>query len=239
MPQSYFNNLYINTILTDFIALLYPEICIGCGTSLLLHDKMICFKCSLDLPYTHFEDMNENPVERLFWFKTKIEHASAGFFFSKKGKIQKMIHSFKYHGNSEAAIFMGEQLGALIKKSSRFKNIDLIIPVPLHPKKFKKRGFNQAERIAFGMSVILNIPVNTHALIRAEHNETQTKKALFNRWTNVESIFKIFDSSTVKGKHVLLVDDVITSGSTIEACANQILQIPNTKVSITTLAIAT
>lgn len=221
------------------MALLYPEICIGCGSALMHHDKMICFKCSINLPYTNFENINENPVERLFWFKTKIEHAASGFFFTKKSRIQKMIHAFKYHGNEEAAVFMGEQLGELLNKSSRFNEVDVIVPVPLHPNKFKKRGFNQAERIAFGMSAVMNIPVNTTTLIRVEHNDTQTKKALFSRWENVETIFKIYDSDSIKGMHVLLVDDVITSGSTIESCANQILKIPNTKVSIASLAVAT
>lgn len=239
MPQSYFNNIYINTLLTDFIALLYPQVCIGCGSALLHHDRMICFKCSIDLPHTHFESVNENSVERLFWFKTKIEQATSGFFFSKKSRIQKMIHAFKYHGNEEAAVFMGELLGNILQKSIRFKEIDAIIPVPLHPAKFKKRGFNQAERIAVGMASKMNIPVLINALIRVEHSETQTKKALFNRWTNVKTIFKVYDSSLVNGKHVLLVDDVITSGSTIESCANQILKIPNTKVSLASLALAT
>lgn len=239
MPQSYFNNIYFNTLLTDFIALLYPQVCIGCGDTLLHSERMICFKCSLELPYTHFESVNENPVERLFWFKTKIEQATSGFFFTKKSRIQKMIHAFKYHGNEEAAVFMGELLGDILQKSNRFKEIDFIIPVPLHPAKFKKRGFNQAERIAVGIALKMNVSVLTGVLIRVEHNETQTKKTLFNRWTNVKTIFKVFDSSLLKGKHVLLVDDVITSGSTIESCANQILKVPNTKVSLASLALAT
>ena len=138
----------------------------------------------------------------------------------------------------DSAVFMGEQLGSLLLKSTRFKNIDLIIPVPLHPAKFKKRGFNQAERIAVGMGCKLNIPVNTTALIRVEHNETQTKKALFSRWANVKTIFRLVSSEELKNKHVLLVDDVITSGSTIEACANQILKVQNTKVSLASLAVA-
>jgi len=239
MAQSYFNTLKLNTLFTDFIALLYPEICIGCGDALLHNDRMICLKCSIDLPHTHFESVNENPIERLFWFKVKIEEATSGYFFSKKSKIQNMIHSFKYNGNDLAAEFMGELLAETLIKSSRFKSIDAIIPVPLHPLKLKKRGYNQAEKIAIGMSRILESPVDTHSLIREQHSDTQTKKALFNRWENVSSIFKITSSNTLENKHILLVDDVITSGSTIESCANQILQISNTKVSIASLALAT
>lgn len=239
MAQSYFNTPNLNTLFTDFIALLFPEICIGCGDALLHNDQMICIKCRIDLPHTHFEGVNGNPVERLFWYKVKIEEATSGYFFSKKSKVQNMIHSFKYKGNDKAAEFMGELLAETLLKSCRFKNIDAIIPVPLHPLKLKKRGFNQAEKIAIGMGRVLQIPVDTHSLIRGHHSDSQTKKALFNRWENVSNIFQTTLSNTLENKHILLVDDVITSGSTIESCANQILQISNTKVSIASLALAT
>lgn len=239
MAQKYSNIPNFYTLLTDFIALLYPEICIGCGEALLHHDKMICMECSIDMPVTHFEKHKDNPVERLFWFKTDIQEAAAAYFFAKKSRIQKMVHSFKYKGNDKAAIFLGEKLGQIIKESGRFKTIDLIIPVPLHPNKLKIRGYNQAEKIALGMTNTLEIPTNTTALLRATHNPTQTKKGLFSRWNNVKAIFELAKPEQLEGKHVLIVDDVITSGSTIEACANQILQTPNTKVSIVSLALAT
>jgi ComF family protein len=238
MAQKYSNIPYYYTLLTDFIALLYPEICIGCGDALMHHDRMICFECSIDMPHTYFENHQDNPVEKLFWYKTTIEQAASVYFFSKKSRIQKMIHSFKYKGNDKAAIFMGELLGKKLLDSDRFSKIDQIIPVPLHPNKLKIRGYNQAEKIAEGMASILNVPVNTTALIRVSHNDTQTKKAIFNRWTNVKTIFKIDDSKSIENQHVLIVDDVITSGSTIEACANQILTIEGCKVSIASLAVA-
>ena len=239
MTQKYSNPSYLTTLLTDFIALLYPEICVGCDNVLGQSDDTICFSCSIDMPRTNFELHANNPVERLFWFKSNITEATSGYFFSKKSRIQKMIHAFKYKGNQEAAVFLGKQLGLILKDSKRFKKIDIIIPVPLHPDKLKKRGYNQAERIAEGISQILEIPVDKESLIRMKPNDTQTKKSLFSRWENVSTIFKVHQPTAVENKHVLLIDDVITSGSTIEACANKILKINHTQVSIASLAIAT
>lgn len=238
MIQKYSNIPYYYTLLTDFIALLYPEICIGCGETLLKRDKMICFRCSIEMPITHFEKHKDNPVERLFWFKTTIDEAMAGYFFTKKSRIQKMIHSFKYKGNEDAAVFLGEQLGEMLKESGRFRTINQIIPVPLHPKKLHARGYNQAEKIADGIANVLNIEVNIESLVRVEHNETQTNKGIFNRWKNVKTIFSVGDAEKIKNQHVLIVDDVITSGSTIESCANQILSVEGAKVSLASLAIA-
>ncbi len=238
MFQSYSFNPYLKTLLSDFISLLYPEICVGCGHVLLAQEKIFCLRCEINLPYTHYENVNDNPIERLFWGKTKIENATSCFFFSKKSTIQNIIHAFKYRGNENAAIFLGEKLGEALIKSTRFKSIDVIIPVPLHPSKLKKRGFNQAEKIAQGISHIMQIPVDSTSLERSHNTETQTKKGLFSRWENVNSIFNVSNPEKIAGKHVLLVDDVITSGSTIEACANQILHVQDTKVSLTSLAVA-
>ncbi|UTW67733.1 ComF family protein [bacterium SCSIO 12643] len=133
---------------------------------------------------------------------------------------------------------MGELLGAQILDSNRFKEIDLIIPVPLHPQKFKKRGYNQSEKLAQGVAKVLNLPLDISTLTRSTDNSTQTKKGLFNRWTNVQHVFSIMHPERLQGKHILLVDDVITSGATIEACAKQILQIQGSSISIISLAFA-
>jgi ComF family protein len=238
MAQSYSNKAFLNTLLTDFIALLYPELCVACENVLFQKEHIICLECQLELPITKFENYIDNPVEKLFWNKIEIKEATSGFFFHKKSRIQKLIHSFKYHGNIETAIFMGEQLGLQLKNSTRFKNIDLIIPVPLHPSKLKKRGYNQSEKLAIGISNILNLPVVTEVLIRNTDNTTQTKKAIFSRWTNVESVFTISQPESLEHKNILLIDDVITSGATIESCAQQILKVKYTTVSIASLAIA-
>ncbi len=238
MPQKYSKPNYFNTLLTDFIALVYPELCIGCREALKHSESMLCLRCENDLPKTHYANHANNSLEKLFWYKTHVTEAAAGYFFLKKSRIQHMIHEFKYRENKDAAIFLGEELGKILSESSRFKNLDCIIPVPLHPKKMRIRGYNQAELLANGISNILEIPVHNDVLFRQTHSDTQTNKGLFNRWTNVKTIFSLGSSSNIENKHVLLVDDVITSGSTIEACANKILQIPHTKVSIVSLAIA-
>jgi ComF family protein len=238
MAQKYLNQTYIGTLLTDFIALLYPEICIGCENILQKTDDMICLSCSVEMPRTYFESKPHNPVERLFWFKTKITAAAAIYFFTKKSRIQNMIHAFKYKNNPDAAIYLGRQLGEILIKSGRFQQIDVIIPVPLHPDKFKIRGYNQAQKIAEGIQQEMNIPINTHALIRTNHNPTQTQKNLYHRWKNVNTIFKVTIPQALEEKHVLLVDDVITSGSTLEACAQKLVALPSTHVSIATLAVA-
>ena len=239
MPQKYSKPHYFNTLLTDFIALVYPELCIGCSEALKQSESMLCLRCELDMPKTHYANHSGNSLEKLFWYKTHIEDAAAGYFFSKKSRIQHMIHEFKYRNNKDAAIFLGEKLGSILLESKRFKELDCIIPVPLHDQKMHIRGYNQAELLANGISNVLKIPVENKVLFRQTHNDTQTNKALFNRWTNVKTVFNVNDSSTIINKHVLLVDDVITSGSTIEACANQLLNTSKTKVSIASLAIAT
>ncbi|MGB0390098.1 MAG: ComF family protein [Salibacteraceae bacterium] len=238
MAQKYFKPSYLTSLLTDFMALLYPQICIGCKDVLHQSEDTICFECSIDMPRTYFENKKGNPVERLFWFKTKIEEATSGYFFSKKSRIQNMIHAFKYHGNDQSAIYLGELLGNVLRKSSRFKSVDYIIPVPLHPKKLEQRGYNQAEKIAIGVSRVLEVPILTNCLIRTTANDTQTKKSIFNRWENVKTIFEVKNPNHVKNKHILLLDDVITSGSTIEAGAQKIIDCENTKVSVASLAVA-
>jgi ComF family protein len=178
-----------------------------------------------------------NPVAKLFWGRTKVEFATAFFHFNKGSKYQGMMHKFKYHNCKEIGFVLGKYFGTSIKDSN-FNKIDIIIPVPLHKSKLKKRGYNQSEWIAKGMSESLSKPIDSNTLIRKIATETQTRKSRFERWKNVDNIFGIQNADHIKGKHILLVDDVVTTGSTLEACANAILEIENTKVSIATLAVA-
>ena len=179
----------------------------------------------------------ENPVSQLFWGRTKLEYATGFFTFSKGSKYQTMMHKFKYHGNKEIGYVLGKSFGNQLRNSV-FNQIDVIIPVPLHKSKLKKRGYNQSEWIAKGLSESLHKPLDVKSFIRSVATETQTRKSRFERWRNVENIFKITKENNLRGKHVLLVDDVVTTGSTLEACANAILKIKDTKVSIATLAVA-
>jgi ComF family protein len=229
--KTYFK--YIN----DFFGLFFPELCVACNTHLLNQEKLLCTKCQYNIPRTNFHTDPGNPVAQLFWGRAKIEHASAYFYFNKGTIYQEMMHHFKYHGKKEIGFVLGKDFGLQLKDSP-FNEIDIVVPVPLHPKKFKKRGYNQSDLIANGLAFSLEKPVDTYNLYRTVATSTQTRKSRFARWQNVENIFSIKDTTLFEGKHILLVDDVVTTGSTFEACANAILEIKGTKVSIVALAVA-
>jgi ComF family protein len=195
-------------------------------------------KCWLDLPVTNFHLDPDNNVARLFWGRVKIEQATAFFYYRKGSRYQQLIHFIKYRGLKELGYEAGIRLGDLLSTAVRFNSSELIVPVPLHPKREKNRGFNQSEWIARGIAVSFNHPVVSDNLYRQVYNPTQTRKDRYGRWQNVEGIFMVRDPGRFEGRHILLVDDVITTGSTLEACASAILKIPGTSVSIATLAVA-
>lgn len=221
----------------DFLNLFFPRLCAGCSVTLFRNENLICTRCLYHLPRTGYHRWRNNPVEVLFWGRVQIVYGTAGFFFQKKGHFQHMIHAMKYQGLKE----LGKELGKLMGydlANSVFSETDLIIPVPLHPSKLKKRGYNQSEWIALGLGEALHKPVYRDILVRVIANETQTRKSRFDRWKNVENIFRISKPWLIQGKHILLADDVITTGATLESCAHEILKIPDTKVSVATLAVA-
>ncbi|MBI9054587.1 MAG: ComF family protein [Bacteroidales bacterium] len=223
--------------LKDFFNLIFPDLCVVCNSHLVNQETLICTKCLYNLPKTNFHKEINNPVSQLFWGRTNVCFATGFFFFNKGSVYQSLMHKFKYHGYKEIGLVVGRYFGSQIRNSN-FNEIDVIIPVPLHKSKFKKRGFNQSEWLGMGLSDAMNKPLDTETLIRAIATETQTRKSRFERWENVDSIFQITNKKSLIGKHVLLVDDVVTTGSTLEACANAVLQIENTKVSIATMAVA-
>ncbi len=225
------------SLLKDFVELLFPKTCYGCSQLLRGNEETLCSSCFNHLPLTqyHFSE-EENPIEKLFWGRIDIQQASAYMFFSKGGIVQQLLHNLKYKGHTEIGHLLGELLGEELKQSPKFNDIDLIVPVPLHPSKQKKRGYNQSEEIAKGISKKLQAPVNTQIMVRTKATETQTKKARFDRWQNVDEKFGLKEASFAENKHILLVDDVITTGATIEACAKILLQAKNAKVSVVTLA---
>lgn len=220
----------------NFVALIYPRLCQACGEVLLKSEKTICLKCKYKMPQTKFHQLGVNPLSKLFWGKVEIQHVTALYFFNKGGLVQKMLHNFKYNKATDVGLLMGETLGESLKESEFFKSIDCIIPVPLHPKKQRKRGFNQSDFIAEGVSKSININWESKKLIRQKDTKTQTKKGLFERSENVENIFVPKPKSFFENKHILLVDDVLTTGSTLTECAKAILQAPNSKVSLATIA---
>lgn len=225
-------------IIEDFFSLFYPKLCAACGAHLLQQEELVCTQCLYNLPKTNYHRIEENPVEQVFWGRAKIAAATAYFFFEKDTRFAKIIHQLKYRGMKEIGIEMGRIFGAELKETSRFNEVDLIIPVPLHWKKQKKRGYNQSELIASGIAESMGKPIVTNILYRAVETETQTRKSRYKRWKNVENIFRVRSADKITGKHILLVDDVITTGSTLESCATTLLKENNTKVSVATLAIA-
>lgn len=225
-------------MLNDFISLIFPQICVSCGKSLYKSEHSICTYCCYQLPKTNFHTDNENPIAKIFWGRINIHSASAYYSFGKGGKVQHLIHQLKYRGQKNIGHTIGKFYGYDLRKSESFKTVQTIIPVPLHPKRQKKRGYNQSEFFASGLAETMKADTNFTALNRAYNSVTQTRKSRFSRWENVETIFQISDPAPLKGQHILLVDDVITTGATLEACAQALLQIPDVKISIATIAYA-
>ena len=222
----------------DFISLLFPRICYGCGNHLLRNESLICTECYVVIPRTGYHTVKDNPVAQLFWGRCLIEKAAAFSFYNKGSRIRNLIHNLKYKGIKEIGFELGKIYGLSLKSSGFTDDIDLIIPVPLHPSKKRIRGFNQSELISAGISEVTGIEVDATSLSRTTASETQTRRSRYERWTNVEGIFRISDPDVLRGKHVLLVDDVITTGSTIESCANELLRVEGLKVSAVALAFA-
>ena len=228
----------LKEIWADFVSLVYPGICAACNNTLMKNEQSICTHCMFHLPKTNYHFANDNPVNKLFWGRININAAASLYLYTKGGKVQNLVHSLKYRGQTEIGKVVGEMYGYELQKSEDFKNIDFIIPVPLHKKKLRKRGYNQSDFFALGLSKSLGVTVDRDNIIRKEDSSTQTKRSRYARWENVNNLFEILDSAKLGNKHILLVDDVITTGSTLEACASEILKIPNTKVSVATIAYA-
>ena len=189
-----------------------------------------------NLPETNFAQHANNPIEKIFWGRISVAAAHSEFHFSKESLIQELIHQLKYKGNTAIGIYLGELMGKTLLTSNRFDKIDALIPLPLSPHKEHKRGYNQAAIICDGMSAVMNVPVIKNVVLRQRYTDTQTKKHRIERWKNVAGSFIIKDDSKLKGKNLLLVDDVITTGATLEACGTVIATIDGVKLSIATLA---
>jgi ComF family protein len=229
---------YLYDLWDDFISLLFPRLCYACGNHLMRNENLICTECYVLIPRTNYHIAEDNPVAQLFWGRCIIDKAAAFSYYNKGSRIRNLIHNMKYKGIREIGIELGRIYALSLKSSGFTKDIDLIIPVPLHPVKKRTRGFNQSEIISMGIADVTGLPVDTKSLVRTTVSETQTKRSRYERWTNVEGIFHVIDPQTIMNKHVLLVDDVITTGSTIESCSYELLKIEGVKVSVVALAFA-
>lgn len=225
-------------LLDNLLNLMFPNLCLVCGENLIGNEQQICISCIYNIPKTNYHLKKDNPMDKKFWGKVPINACTAYFYFQKGSPYQKVIHSIKYRNNTEVGEILGKYAALDLLESVNFKNIDVIIPVPLHPQKFKSRGYNQSECIGKGLSTILEKPQNTTSLIRVKENTTQTKKNVFERYENTEGIFELAEKESLIGKHVLIIDDVLTTGSTIEACIKVLIKIEGIKISVFTLAVA-
>ena len=226
------------SLLEDFISLFFPRTCYVCGASLFKQELVVCTKCISHLPETNFHRHRDNPVSRVFWGRVPLQHAVSLYYYKKGGSVQQLIHQLKYKGHQEIGLFLGNYFGELLRKKEDFQEIQKIIPIPLHIKKLKKRGFNQAELFARGLAEAMNREVDVESVVRQIPTSTQTKKSRYKRWENVSDIFMVRYPERLAGKHLLLVDDVITTGATMEACLQTMLQVPDVKLSVASIAFA-
>lgn len=221
----------------DLFELFFPSLCVTCGKKLLSQEKYVCLDCRSDFPRTNFHRERENKVAQLFWGRVEVEQATSFLYFRKGSRYQRLVHFLKYKGLKE----LGPEIGNIFGQEllfSPFDDVEVVVPVPLHPKKLQQRGYNQSEWIARGIAAAMQKPLSAANLQRVRFTPTQTRKTRFERWQNVEGIFAVENPEEFAGKHLLLVDDVVTTGSTLEAAAFTLLQAGAARVSIATLACA-
>lgn len=226
-------------ILNNLLNLFFPDLCLSCKNRLAGGEQYICIACFERLPRTNYHNVKDNKLEQLFAGRFPFQRVSAFAHFVKGGSLQGVIHDLKYNNNPKLGIYLGKLCAKEVRDSSFIADIDYLIPIPLHPKRQKQRGYNQALMIAEGISDENKIPVLSHVLKRIVNNKSQTQKSRFERWSNTADIFGVQCPEVLKDKHILLVDDVITTGSTIESCAKTILNnCDNTTISILSVGVA-
>jgi ComF family protein len=222
----------------SLINLFFPPVCAACKSFIGTNENVICTVCRHELPLTNHHLYPENEAFKKFYGRIPIEHASALLYFHKKGMVQELIHNLKYKGHEEIGTVLGEWYADDLKNIAILKTVDTIIPVPLHQKRFKERGYNQVTNFGLALSENFNIPLNNTILIRKAYSKTQSKKNLLGRNEGIESIFDVVFSEKDQNKHFLLIDDVLTTGATLEACSRALLKIPDAKISIVCMAMA-
>lgn len=229
---------FVSELFSDFFDLLYPTLCLSCKQTLEKTESLLCVHCRMQLPETDYHRTMHSELLNRFAGKVKVEHATAGYRFSKGSVVQKLIHQIKYKDQPEAAVTVGRWYGhQLSLECPWICEIDLLIGVPLHKKRLRKRGFNQADCIAEGMSEMTGIPATTDALIRTRFSGSQTRKNRIQRWLNVQTVFRVVHPDQLNGKHVAIIDDVLTTGATIEACAVELHRAGCRSVSVITIAV--
>ena len=221
---------------TSLINLFYPKVCAGCDELLLTGEDVICLVCRHHIPLTNHLNLSNNEVMQKFYGRVPIESASALMYFHKKGIVQKIIHKLKYKNQQDIGRSLGTWYASILENHFEITDDMQIIPVPLHPKKLRERGYNQVTSFARALAEVLHIQLNESLLVRNYYSKTQTKKNLFGRTDIKPTLFEARFSEEDQNKHFILVDDVITTGSTLEACCHGLLKIPGTKITVICMA---
>lgn len=219
----------------DFISLFYPEVCLCCGEGLATQEEFVCTMCMYKLPKTNFHTQPENALRKSLWGRVEVNAAAAYCFYQKGNTVQDLVHELKYKGKKELGTYLGKWYGQELKQSPLYEKVELVVPVPLHRKKLKRRGYNQSAYFANGIAKSMGVICMEDALARTIDTETQTRKSRYSRWENVKDIFGVNKKEELIGKHVLLVDDIITTGATIEACVHTLNSIPVASVSVASI----
>lgn len=225
-------------MIKKLLNIFFPEVCYSCRAHLSDNEIHFCTSCRHEFPVTNFHFENRDDVKKILYGRVKLEHGTALFHFTKKGIVQELLHNLKYRGHETISETLGVWLGEELKSLDAYKDIDLVIPVPLHKTKLRKRGYNQVEKFGQEIAKALKVNYNDNVLKKISASKTQVFKTRLSRWTNRNASFSITKNDALEGKHILLVDDIITTGATIEACANELLKIDNIKLSVATMAIA-
>jgi ComF family protein len=226
----------LREIKESFLHLVFPNNCPGCGIAI-GKQYAPCMQCVKAMTATGYEQYPGNPVERKLSGRLSVSVATAQYYFAKDTVMQVLLHRVKYGLDKELALWLGQMMGAALKRSNRI-NADILVPLPLFPDKLHKRGFNQSDLLCDGIAEYLGIPVLKDIIIRPLHTETQTHRGRVERWKNIDGKFVVTDANKIEGKHVLLIDDVITTGATVEACGTALLE-ANVKLSVACLCVAT
>ncbi len=225
-------------MIKNLLNLFFPVVCEACNAVLRDNEVVICTSCRHQLPVTNYHFNNSEAVKKIVYGRVKLENATALLHFSKKGIVQQILHNLKYRGHEQISAFLGKWLGSELNKIETYKTIDIVVPVPLYKTKLRKRGYNQVAEFGKEIANALNAEYNDSVLVKTKSSKTQVFKGRLKRWNDDGALFNITENESLKGKHILLVDDIITTGATVEACASVLLKIDNIKLSLATMAIA-